>query len=186
MNAEERSSKLDQLAARFKVDAVFKRELLADPVSTLKRVGFEIPSHMEVRAVADAAGELQLMTRSATGELSDDDLNTLAGEYAEDAMLASPGDPVATNDVDRRKALQGLVGDPNFKLNFASDRVLVSSSGDLATSRGHYTITTTDKATNKPTTSDGTYLTVYKKQGDGGWKAVEDVIIPGPAKAAAK
>jgi ketosteroid isomerase-like protein len=43
----------------------------------------------------------------------------------------------------------------------------------------------TDKATNKPVTSSGTYLTVYKKQADGGFKAVEDAIIPGPAPAAA-
>jgi ketosteroid isomerase-like protein len=63
--------------------------------------------------------------------------------------------------------------------------VLVASAGDLATSRGHYTITMTDKATGKPVTSTGTYLTVFKKQADGDFKAVEDMIIPGPAPAAA-
>lgn len=117
---------------------------------------------------------------------ADKDLNSLAGEYADDAAMGSPGDPVAMTDVDRRKSLQTLIGDPNFKLDFASDRILVASSGDLATSRGHYSITTTDKATNKPATSAGTYLTVYKKEAGGDWKAVEDVIIPGPAAAASK
>jgi ketosteroid isomerase-like protein len=118
---------------------------------------------------------------------ADKDINIIAGEYADDAVLGSPGDPLATTDVDRRKALQSMISDPNFKLNFAADQVLVASAGDMATSRGHYTLTMTDKATGKPATSDGTYLTVYKKQGDGGFKAVEDVIIPGPAaKAAAK
>ena len=116
----------------------------------------------------------------------DKDINVLAGEYAEDAVLASPGDPLATTDVDRRKAIQGLTNDPNFKLTFASDDVRVSSAGDMASSRGHYTITTSDKATGKPVTGSGTYLTVYKKQADGGFKAVEDVIIPGPAEKAAK
>src|SRR5947209_8200984 len=114
------------------------------------------------------------------------DINTIAGEYADDAALASPGDPLATTDVDRRKALGALMSDPNFKLNFATDRVLVASAGDMATSRGHYIITTTDKSTSKPVTSSGTYLTVYKKPAAGGFKAVEDVIIPGPAAAAAK
>ena len=118
---------------------------------------------------------------------ADKDVNVLAGEYAEDAVLASPGDPIATTDVDRRKAIQSLISDPNFKLSFASDDVRVASAGDMASSRGHYTITTTDKATGKPVTGSGTYVTVYKKQADGGFKAVEDVIIPGPAeKAAAK
>jgi ketosteroid isomerase-like protein len=116
---------------------------------------------------------------------ADKDINVLAGEYADDAALASPGEPLATTDVDRRKSLGALITDPNFKLSFATDRVLVASAGDLATSRGHYTLTMTDKATSKPVTSSGTYLTVYKKQADGAFKAVEDVIIPGPAAAAA-
>ena len=111
---------------------------------------------------------------------ADKDINVLAAEYADDAVLASPGDPLATTDVDRRKAMSTLINDPNFKLNFSTDRVLVASSGDLATSRGHYTITTTDRSTNKAVSTNGTYLTVYKKQGDGNFKAVEDVIIPGP------
>ena len=116
---------------------------------------------------------------------ADKDINTLAGEYADDAALGAPGDPLATSGTDRRKAIGEMINDPNFKLNFAADRVLVASSGDLATSRGHYTITTTDKATSKPVTGSGTYLTVYKKQDDGSFKAIEDMIIPGPAAAAA-
>ena len=60
----------------------------------------------------------------------------------------------------------------------------VAAAGDMADSRGHYTITTTDKATSKAVTGSGTYLTVYKKQADGGFKAVEDMIIPGPSTAA--
>jgi ketosteroid isomerase-like protein len=116
---------------------------------------------------------------------ADKDINVLAGEYAEDAVLASPGDPPAATDIDRRKALGQLISDPNFKLSFATDRILVASAGDMATSRGHYTITTTDKATSKAATSSGTYLTVYKKQSGGDFKAVEDVIIPGPGTAAA-
>jgi ketosteroid isomerase-like protein len=116
---------------------------------------------------------------------ADKDINVLAGEYADDAVLVSPGDPLATTDIDRRKALGELINDPNFKLSFATDRILVASAGDMATSRGHYTITTTDKTSSKPVTSSGTYLTVYKKQDGGGFKAVEDVIIPGPAAAAA-
>jgi ketosteroid isomerase-like protein len=115
---------------------------------------------------------------------ADKDINVLAAEYADDAALGSPGDPLAATGVDRRKAIGTLINDPNFKLSFATDRVLVASSGDLASSRGHYTITTTDKATSKPVTSSGTYLTVYKKQSDGSFKAEEDMIIPGPAAAA--
>ena len=140
---------------------------------------------------AEAAGDAAQISDSIKAqeaqwekEYAAKDLNALAGHYAEDAALAGPGDAVASTDVDRRKAIQALITDPNFKLSFASDRVEVAKSGDLASSRGHYSLTMTDKATNKPAESSGTYLTVYKKQADGTWKAVEDFITPGPAPAA--
>lgn len=109
------------------------------------------------------------------------DLNALAGHYTDDAALVDPGSKVASSDVDRRKELETFVSDPNLKLTFASDRITVASSGDLAASRGHFSLVATDKATNKPVASEGTYLTVYQKQGDGSWKAIEDFITPGPA-----
>ena len=112
------------------------------------------------------------------------DANALAGHYAEDAAMAGPGDPVATSSADRRKILQDMVGDPNLKLTFSADRVQVASAGDYAFSRGHYSMTMTDNETKKPASGTGSYLTVYKKQADGSWKAVEDFITPGPAPAA--
>lgn len=136
-----------------------------------------------VEAAADTSKVADTIKAQEAGwekAYADKDINVLAGEYADDAVLASPGDPLATTDVDRRKAIQGLISDPNFKLSFASDDVRVAAAGDMASSRGHYTITTTDKASGKPVTSSGTYVTVYKKQADGGFKAVQDVIIPGP------
>jgi ketosteroid isomerase-like protein len=115
------------------------------------------------------------------------DINALASHYADDSALGGPGDPLATSDSERRQMLQNLITDPNLNVTFGSDRVQVAESGDLAYSRGHYTMQLTDKATNKPATSQGSYLTVYKKQSDGSWKAVEDFITPGPAlKTAAK
>jgi ketosteroid isomerase-like protein len=112
------------------------------------------------------------------------DINALAGHYAEDAALGGPGDPLATSESQRRKMLQNLIIDPNMKIEFAADRVQVAEAGDMAYSRGHYTLQMTDKATNKPSISHGSYLTVYKKEADGSWKAVEDFITPGPALGA--
>jgi ketosteroid isomerase-like protein len=113
------------------------------------------------------------------------DINALAGHYADDAALGGPGDPLATTGTERRQMLQNLLIDPNLDIKFSADRMQVAEAGDLAYSRGHYTLQATDKATNKPVTSKGSYLTVYKKQSDGSWKAVEDFITPGPAAEAA-
>jgi len=113
-------------------------------------------------------------------------VDMIAAHYADDAVLGAPGAPLATSDADRRKSIAQLTNDPNFKLSFAPDKVEAAKSGDFAYTRGHYSITTTDKATNKPVTSEGGYLTVYQQQSDGSWKVIEDFITPGPAPAAAK
>ncbi|MGH6658635.1 MAG: YybH family protein [Sphingomicrobium sp.] len=111
------------------------------------------------------------------------DADALAGHYAEDATLIVPGDPPSATVADRRKAIQVMIGDPNFGLTFAADRVEVAKSGDLAYSRGPFTMQVTDKATGKPVTVTGTYVTVWQKR-DNEWKAVEDAIVPGPAATA--
>ena len=78
-----------------------------------------------------------------------------------------------------------MAADPALKVDFASDRIIVAASGELASSRGHYTMTYTDPATKQPKTETGSYLTVYRKAADGSWKAVEDFTTPGPATAPA-
>jgi ketosteroid isomerase-like protein len=113
------------------------------------------------------------------------DMSAIAGFYADDGAVASPGVAIAATGGERRKAIQTLITDPNLKLTFASDRVQVAKSGDFAYSRGHFAITATDRATDKPVSSVGNYLTVWQRQADGGWKAVEDFITPGPAPAPA-
>src|SRR5215210_2225481 len=89
---------------------------------------------------------------------ADKDVDALAAQYSDDAAVAGPGDPLATTAADRRKLLQSMTSDPNFALTFSSDRILVAKAGDLASSRGHFSLTMTDKATNKPGTITGTYL----------------------------
>jgi len=143
--------------------------------------GWRGDHHADTAKIAD---DIKAREAQWNKDYADKNVSALAGVYAEDAAIASPGDPLATSGADRRKGLQSLTSDPNFALTFASDRVLVAESGELASSRGHYTITLTDKASGKPVTSSGSYLTVFKKDG-GDWKAVEDFITPGPAPAPA-
>ena len=113
------------------------------------------------------------------------DANALAAEYADDAALANPGSALATTSEARKAILNGVAADPAFKVDFASDRIIVANSGELASSRGHYTMTYTDPGTKQPKSESGSYLTVYRKQADGSWKAVEDFITPGAPTAAA-
>jgi uncharacterized protein (TIGR02246 family) len=103
------------------------------------------------------------------------DLEKSVGHYADDAVLMVPGAPAAKGKDAIHAAWKGMLDDPNFKLNFSADRVEMSAGGDLATTRGSYTMTMTNPKTKKPFEDKGSYLTVFKKQADGGWKAIEDI-----------
>jgi len=103
----------------------------------------------------------------------------LAAMYADDAALANPGEDLVRGRQAIDQATRGFAADPSLKVAFSANRIQVAASGDLAYSRGQYTLTMTNPQTKAPETSTGHYLTVWQKQADGSWKAVEDFITPG-------
>ena len=108
------------------------------------------------------------------------DLESLLGHYTDDAYFVVPGAKPASGSTEIRKVYADATSDQNFSISFASDKVDVAESGDLAYSRGHFTEKYTDPKTQKVMTGSGSYVTVYKKQSDGGWKVVEDFAATDP------
>jgi ketosteroid isomerase-like protein len=108
------------------------------------------------------------------------DAGALAGHYAAGATLMVPGTAPMVGTAAIKAGLAEALTDKAFTLTFASDKVDVSSSGDLAAARGSYTETATDPKTKAVVTGKGSYVTVYKPQPDGAWKAVWDINTPGP------
>jgi len=103
------------------------------------------------------------------------DANKLLAHYASDAVLMSPGSAAATGTDAIRAMLQEMVSDPALALKFQASRVEVSKSGDMGATQGSYTMTMTDPVSKKVVNDKGTYVTVYKKQPNGSWKAVLDI-----------
>lgn len=124
--------------------------------------------------------QLQINEARWNKAYEDGDAEALAGMYADDAALANPGEQLVRGKEAIRKATATFATDPNLKVAFAANRIQVAQAGDLAYSRGNYTMTMTNPETRNPETSTGHYLTVWQKQSDGSWKAVEDFITPGP------
>jgi ketosteroid isomerase-like protein len=140
-------------------------------------------------AKVDVATEEQAIRAKEAGWMdayNKHDSKALAAQYEEDAALASYGTSLMTDSMGRGLFLDGFAKDPALKVDFASDRIIVAASGELASSRGHYTMTYTDPATKQPKTESGNYLTVYRKAADGSWKAIEDFTTPGPAPAVSR
>jgi ketosteroid isomerase-like protein len=134
-------------------------------------------------AIAD---QIRAMETGWAKDYANRDLARAVSHYAADSMLMPAGMDRMSGPKAIRGGLEGMAKDPNFKLTFAAERVEVADSGDLAYSRGTYQLQMTDPATKQPHVESGNYITTYKKQADGSWKAIDDMSAPGaPAKAAA-
>lgn len=107
------------------------------------------------------------------------DAAKIAAHYTADAVVMDPGSPAASGAAAISAGLAEALKDPAFGLSFKADNVTIASSGDLAYSRGLYTLVATDPTTHKPAATKGSYVTVYGRQPDGGWKIVEDIASAG-------
>jgi uncharacterized protein (TIGR02246 family) len=110
------------------------------------------------------------------------DLEALVGHYADDAYFVAPGAKPASGLTEIREVYAEGLNDPAFNIRFAADKVEVAQAGDMATSQGRFEETYTDPDSKGPVKVSGSFLTVYKKQADGSWKAVQDWAVADPGK----
>ena len=117
------------------------------------------------------------------------DADKWASYYSEDASLLIPNAPLLSGRAQILAGIKPMTADPNFSLSFHAAKVDVAKSGELGYTQGPYTLTLTDPQTRKLVTDKGKYVTVYRKQADGNWKAVSDIVnsdLPLPPASAAK
>jgi uncharacterized protein (TIGR02246 family) len=111
------------------------------------------------------------------------DVNKIASHYADDATLLPPGMAGMNGKAAIMPVLTDMIKDPNLTLSFTATKVEVAKSSDIGYTQGNYSMTMTDPKTKKVATERGGYVTIYKKQADGSWKAIEDINTPAaPAK----
>lgn len=115
------------------------------------------------------------------------DADKAASYYADDAVLLMPNSPIITGKDNIKAAWRTVLADPNFALTFQSTRADAAKSGDLVYTVGTYSMTMSSPKDKKPITDHGKYMTVFKKQPDGSWKAVADMTnSDGPPAGGAK
>jgi uncharacterized protein (TIGR02246 family) len=117
------------------------------------------------------------------------DVDKFVAHYTDDASVLLPNAPIITGKDAIRNALKPIMADPNFVLQFSSTKQDVGKGGDLGYTVGSYTMTLTNPKDNKPITDKGKYITIFRKQTDGSWKAVSDMLnsdMPAPAEAPSK
>jgi ketosteroid isomerase-like protein len=128
------------------------------------------PNQPATDAVNRAAQEILDATQAK-------DWAKLTSYYAPDAVLATPGRPAARGGEVVSKAIRNDIADSNFKISVSNEKTEVAGSGDMAYRRGTLTITYTNPKTKQAENGAGTYLTVFRKHANGGWKVVEDFEV---------
>jgi ketosteroid isomerase-like protein len=126
----------------------------------------------EADAKAIRAAEVKAVSDFSAKEK---DLDKITSFWADDASVFFPNMPILNGQGAIKPVIKEMLGDPNFTLTFGATKVEVSKASDYGYAQGTYTMTTTDPKTKKVLTEKGKYVTVYKKQADGSWKAVADI-----------
>ena len=103
------------------------------------------------------------------------DTTKILSHYADDAVLMAPGMPSSHGITAVSVAIKQMVADPALVLKFQSSKIEVAKSGDIGYTQGIYTMTMTDPVSKKVINDHGSYVTTYRKQADGTWKAVADI-----------
>lgn len=111
------------------------------------------------------------------------DVDAAISFLSEDAMEFAPGKPVISGREALRKSWLETMSAPDTSLAWKPTRVEVARSGDLAISTGSYEYSMKDPK-GKLVQDRGKYVTVWKKQPNGAWKAYIDIYnsdLPAPA-----
>lgn len=109
-------------------------------------------------------------------DIATKDVDKFASYYSDDASLLMPNTPIINGKDDIIAALKPMLADPKFALTFQSTRAEASKGGDFVYTVGTYSMTMSRPNEKTAATDKGKYLTVFKKQADGSWKAVADMM----------
>lgn len=114
------------------------------------------------------------------------DLERWLSFYTDDALLFPPNTPLVTGKKAIRAFVSQLLSTPGFAASWQTTKVEVSRSGDLAYSYGTQQTTVND-AEGNPVTDQQKWVVVWKKQPDGSWKCVVEILNSDqPAMAASE
>lgn len=108
------------------------------------------------------------------------DLERILPFWADDATIFPPGDSPIVGKEAIRRYVASAFATPGFSITWQTDKVEISESGDLAYSTGIDRISVKGPD-GKPVTEENRSVAVWKKQADGSWKCVVDMMSPAAA-----
>ena len=101
------------------------------------------------------------------------DAAAIAEFYAEDGAVMPPNAPIGQGRAAIQQTWASMMRTPGFDLTITPEKILVSSSGDMALDRGTYSLKFEQGGTTR--TDTGKYVVVWRKVA-GEWKAAADIF----------
>jgi uncharacterized protein (TIGR02246 family) len=135
------------------------------------------------RPKLDLAAEEAVIRKTDAAWLAAASAHDLEGTlpfWSDDATILSPGAPAVVGKQAIRNYVSGAFATAGFSIAWKTEKIEVAQSGDMAYSTGTDRISFTS-ADGKPVVADSRSVAVWKRQPDGSWKCVMDVMSPAPA-----
>ena len=108
---------------------------------------------------------------------SNRDVDKTLSYWADDAVVMAAGQPVLTGKAEIKKMIEANFNNPSFRISWSP------KTADIEGNMGYLiedTKVTTDDSLGKPITQRFKTVTIWKKQTDGQWKNVVDIMTPKP------
>jgi len=124
---------------------------------------------------SDIAAINELYNQYCLGGNSDD-LDLFISLWADDAIRLEANSPAILGKEQIRNHFKGFFD--HFIQNVAiHGETEIQVSGNMAFSRGDFTVSLTPKAGGPSTTLNGKWMDILKRQSDGSWKIYRDCIV---------
>ncbi|HYV85119.1 MAG TPA: DUF4440 domain-containing protein [Patescibacteria group bacterium] len=141
------------------------------------------------KTAPDARAALMELDARFSDEVGAKGFAAFDGFFAEDAVYLPTFEPRVEGKKAIMESFRPLFDDHTIKLTWKPLRADVAASGDLGWTTGSYEMTRVDE-TGAPHVRRGKYVTIWRRQADGSWKAVldggnPDTPPPAPAPAPA-
>lgn len=138
-------------------------------VAFVAGVGCQSPAAVGLTATDEAAVReaLDIEMKSANAA----DAAAWASIYTEDAIVLRPH----ANSLEGREAIQKWLGTLPPISNAKGEVREVFGYGDLAYSRGSYSMTFTIPGVPRPIEEQGKFVQIFRKQSDGSWKMAREI-----------
>ena len=125
-----------------------------------------------------AEGEkLMQVSRDWSKSAQTNDVEKTLSYWADDAIVISSGQPTLHGKKEIRQMVEVSFKSPGFKISWEPESAEISKNGDMGYLIEHDDMTMND-STGKAVTQQYKSLTIWKKQTDGSWKNVVDVMSP--------